>query len=335
MRKLFLTLSFAVFSLWLFGQNENPYSQFGYDAPIMPEKNTQLVDFYTFYVYNPDTTAFIAKFSIDFKTSLITFYSKSNEVVGHDSLLCYSIARWLTTDPAGQFHSPYLGMGNNPINRYDPNGAWSPDADGNLIAESGDDILSLYDYFGGAKSWEDVSGIFYSMDAGANGITASNLAGNTVVLDNVFTRSIANSTSNLTTDVFLAYQRTGVLTAQPTPEDYYNCWGSAIAGSSGREIVQGVGIQQGQTFDNILLANYNNTNDPVFGQTVLRFANQDGVQHGAVYYGSSRDGTVYVYTKNGWYIKPEIMKLNNLLHKIPSYGTVQGINPGHTGFYNH
>lgn len=32
------------------------------------------------------------------------------------------IGRWLTTDPAGQFHSSYLGMGNNPINGIDPVG---------------------------------------------------------------------------------------------------------------------------------------------------------------------------------------------------------------------
>jgi len=32
------------------------------------------------------------------------------------------IGRWLTTDPAGQYASPYLGMGNNPISRVDPDG---------------------------------------------------------------------------------------------------------------------------------------------------------------------------------------------------------------------
>ena len=34
------------------------------------------------------------------------------------------IGRWLTTDPYGQFHSPYLGMGNNPISSIDPDGGW-------------------------------------------------------------------------------------------------------------------------------------------------------------------------------------------------------------------
>ena len=32
------------------------------------------------------------------------------------------IGRWLTTDPYGQHSSPYMGMGNNPISRIDPDG---------------------------------------------------------------------------------------------------------------------------------------------------------------------------------------------------------------------
>lgn len=44
------------------------------------------------------------------------------------------IGRWLTTDPAGQYASPYLGMGNNPISRVDPDGGYDNpvyDSDGN------------------------------------------------------------------------------------------------------------------------------------------------------------------------------------------------------------
>ena len=33
------------------------------------------------------------------------------------------LGRWLTTDPAGQYASPYLGMGNNPISSVDSDGA--------------------------------------------------------------------------------------------------------------------------------------------------------------------------------------------------------------------
>jgi RHS repeat-associated protein len=34
------------------------------------------------------------------------------------------IGRWLSPDPYGQYHSPYLGMGNNPISSIDPDGGW-------------------------------------------------------------------------------------------------------------------------------------------------------------------------------------------------------------------
>ena len=40
------------------------------------------------------------------------------------------IGRWMSPDPYGQFASPYLGMGNNPINGVDPDGGcW--DSEGN------------------------------------------------------------------------------------------------------------------------------------------------------------------------------------------------------------
>lgn len=35
------------------------------------------------------------------------------------------LGRWLTTDPAGQFHSPYLGMGNTPAFSVDPDGEFA------------------------------------------------------------------------------------------------------------------------------------------------------------------------------------------------------------------
>ncbi|AOR27535.1 Rhs family-like protein [Formosa sp. Hel1_33_131] len=63
------------------------------------------------------------------------------------------IGRWLTTDPAGQYASPYLGMGNNPINGTDPDGAfWKPivNADGSVsyVAEENDTVQSFVDQYG-------------------------------------------------------------------------------------------------------------------------------------------------------------------------------------------
>jgi len=44
------------------------------------------------------------------------------------------IGRWLTPDPYAQYHSPYLGMDNNPINGIDPDGGcFTTDKDENQI----------------------------------------------------------------------------------------------------------------------------------------------------------------------------------------------------------
>ncbi len=40
------------------------------------------------------------------------------------------IGRWLSPDPMGQYDSPYIGMGNNPVNRIDPDGGWDGPGDG-------------------------------------------------------------------------------------------------------------------------------------------------------------------------------------------------------------
>ncbi|MGY5352633.1 RHS repeat-associated core domain-containing protein [Wenyingzhuangia sp. IMCC45533] len=55
------------------------------------------------------------------------------------------IGRWLTTDPAGQHYSPYLGMGNNPIRRIDPDGGIDGDpSDGAIVYDQ--DIPGLPRY---------------------------------------------------------------------------------------------------------------------------------------------------------------------------------------------
>lgn len=36
-----------------------------------------------------------------------------------------AIGRWLSIDPYGQYASPYVGMGNNPVSGFDPDGGWS------------------------------------------------------------------------------------------------------------------------------------------------------------------------------------------------------------------
>ncbi|NQX82820.1 MAG: hypothetical protein HRT66_12635 [Flavobacteriaceae bacterium] len=66
------------------------------------------------------------------------------------------MGRWLTTDPAGQYASPYLGMGNNPISMMDPDGGYSKDwyknAQGDIVWH--DNTASSFE--NGQGKWENV-----------------------------------------------------------------------------------------------------------------------------------------------------------------------------------
>ena len=53
------------------------------------------------------------------------------------------LGRWFNPDPMGQYHSPYLAMGNNPISQIDPTGGWS----NGDFADQWEDGVSLYDRY--------------------------------------------------------------------------------------------------------------------------------------------------------------------------------------------
>jgi RHS repeat-associated protein len=74
--------------------------------------------------------------------------TRFDEETGYDNfeLRLYDarVGRWMSTDPMGQHYSPYVGMGNDPVNRADPDGGWdwygskaNPGAKPEWIAGSG------------------------------------------------------------------------------------------------------------------------------------------------------------------------------------------------------
>lgn len=76
------------------------------------------------------------------------------------------IGRWLTTDPAKQYASPYLGMGNNPVSFRDPDGAFAcddcpegtfADGTGHIGADGG-----TYIYDAEIGRWSDSSAIIFN-----------------------------------------------------------------------------------------------------------------------------------------------------------------------------
>ena len=70
-----------------------------------------------------------------------------------------SIGRWMNIDPLADKYvslSPFGFVANSPILLFDPDGRWIPGIDENgklqLTAEKGDDLNSLYSYFGGKQN---------------------------------------------------------------------------------------------------------------------------------------------------------------------------------------
>ena len=105
----------------------------------------------------------------------------------------------------------------------------------------------------------------------------------------------------------------------------YNCWGAAIAitkcmrvQGNGPEDIEGVGFRLNslEQFDDCLSRGYvqGGQESASVGKTVLRFGgNVENKSHGAVYMGKDRSGTEYVFTKNGWSLRPEITTTEKML----------------------
>jgi hypothetical protein len=73
-----------------------------------------------------------------------------------------TIGRWLSRDPMGQYHSPYVGMGNDPINGVDPSGGeFDPPTGEGSIGEqrygTGEDANTLFNYNSKTKKWDDAT----------------------------------------------------------------------------------------------------------------------------------------------------------------------------------
>ncbi len=242
---------------------------------------------------------------------------------------------WLSVDPLADKYpgiSPYAYCAWNPIKLVDPDGneAWKPDSEGNLIAEKGDNAATLARFCN--TTVENAQKMLSEQGLPSNGEVAE---GSKLTMDNVFTRSIQAANEGeiacLTNEQFKE-QTMGMDNDQyeqwlnnwfSDVSDKYNCWGSAITGSQGNEIVGGCGIGEAKDFVKSLREGFSpvGQNDAVFGKTVISFSRGGAIQHGAVYYGTDNNGVVYVYTKNGWFAPPTVSPLSDVKSM---YGRVSG-----------
>lgn len=253
------------------------------------------------------------------------------------------VQSFLSVDPLAETTmQPYSAFNNNPIYFNDPTGMiaesndWVPDSDGNLIAEEGDNHKTLATFLN--ISNKEAKKMIKDQNNGSKKVTE----GQKVTLDNVYTQSLA-AQKDLPTG---------------SSELNYNCVGACDAGANNSSIVEGVGIDTPAKFDRKLVSDFDavSPDEATFGDTVIRFSPETpfsgpgwddavnsgefsrdpnkvgGHVHGAVYYGASKDGTIYVYTKNGWVVPPRIMKLNDLKAQYPSYGSPRGMN-NTSGYY--
>ena len=245
---------------------------------------------------------------------------------------------WLSVDPMSDKYpslSPYVYCAENPVKLVDPNGeeAWQPDQDGNLIAQNGDNYESLALTIN--CSYRKAKRLLASQGY-ANGVKE----GDIVTLDNQYTRSIKATCEQRLTDEQAAtyeqqWEELGLSEEEKNkrfrelacPQDLYNCWSAAIAGSNGLAIgPSNYEIFNEDEFDRSLDNKYPVSTDRLkFGKTILRFTQNGKCTHAAVYYGTDSNGTVYIYSKNGRFTKPVVMPLNEFINRYGSdYGQVSG-----------
>jgi hypothetical protein len=73
------------------------------------------------------------------------------------------VGRWMTTDPYSQYHSPYLAMGNDPINLVDPDGGFTASPLDDYYRNVAGDIIAI------VRNNVSTVDNFYTVSDGAGG----------------------------------------------------------------------------------------------------------------------------------------------------------------------
>jgi len=263
-------------------------------------------DYYAFGSAMVGRTASSASYRYSFNGK-----EKENEIAEGDldfGMRIYDsrLGRWLTRDPYKQFqYSPYVGFANNPIGVIDIDGGWIPGVDeyGRIYvqAEEGDDPTSLMKFFGTSNNARRFLPGNYFTRAFNDHTTV--VAGQRVYFNSTNVYSMAMADAYKHPDKYKGLGTT------------YNCHTAAINGSTGVSIVDGGNMTDSERNETIE-DGYESVKpeQAIFGTTLVTY----GWAHTAVFFGRSKDGTAYVFTKNGMYNDvPKIMSAPDLTNGGP------------------
>ncbi len=323
----------------------NPFKQFGYKAKIATLSKGKYLE-----VHDLDSIVTIGS---------IRFHVEKMKIVGiviadsTDREFARPIgdmaSRWLSPDPLTEEYpdwTPYRFGFNNPTRYNDPTGLleedWIPgievtkDSNGNvngghIVAkpEQGDTPETLATFLG--VSMKEANQLYNNMQSSGSSsvVVPESIAG---PMNAAVTDAIMNP-SNYTDSMFIP----------DSFETNYNCFecASSIAQGNTPNLSN---IEAPFTFSADLKRNYSHASpsEYKFGQTVIRFGeNRTNIlgmssnisTHAATYLGTSQNGTIYTFSKNGMIAAPGVFKLSTL---ESMYGKNQGVGPtkNESGFYN-
>ena len=244
---------------------------------------------------------------------------------------------WMSPDPLSEEYpswNPYNYCFNNPINLIDPTGMgpWEPEIKDNKIvakAEAGDDAKSLAKFLNVDQKTADK--LYASKDKSGTVKLTNDVPG--VETINAAIQHVADHKN----DGF--YKNDNHLFGL---DANYCCFDSSFALLSGGEIDYNSPFSMMGGFE---LTSYlkrpdqymDVTNDPSqykFGETLIRYGDKNGnTVHAATYLGTSKDGTIYTWSKEG-NINPPTIKTTTQSQKDWG-GRVQGVGSGKKGgFFN-
>lgn len=314
MRKFYVSVLFLFLAVSSFAQEElskeekarreknieagNPFKKFGYKAKVATLSKGKYLE-----VHDLDSIVVIGS---------VRFHVDRKEIVGlverdsSNGIYARPIgdmpSRWLSPDPlAEEFTSwsPYTFVFNNPVRFNDPTGMapeladFEPTKEGHLRVEKGDTAEKLKKEYGVV----------------VNDKNFKFKEGNVILLDNNVTRAIDKSTGGTVEEI-----NSGKATFD-SDNDAYVCDQGAQMANNGEELTPKNASKYGQFPDPMKFdstpgySEVKSFGDVKKGEGIASI----GGQHTVSYYGTSNDGTVYVFSKNGLKATPTVAPLNQVI----------------------